>query len=73
MTFRFNKGLLCPKRVLEIKYLPMSKDWSQYNKELVKRGEILIAPPLIKDKKEEEGKKERSKGNQQRRVVKEET
>ncbi len=37
----------CPKRVLEIKCLPMSRDWSQYNEELVKRGEILIAPLLI--------------------------
>jgi hypothetical protein len=25
----------------------MSRDWSQYNEELVKRGEILIAPPLL--------------------------
>jgi len=32
-------------------------DWSQYNEELVKRGECWLAPPLIKDEKEEVSKK----------------
>jgi hypothetical protein len=34
----------------------MSRDWSQYNEELVKRVEILIEPPPTKDKKESKKK-----------------
>ncbi len=34
----------------------MSRDWSQYNEELVKSGEILIEPPPIKYEKESKKK-----------------
>jgi hypothetical protein len=30
--------LPCPKRVLEIKHLPMSRYWSQYNEEKERRN-----------------------------------
>jgi len=34
----------------------MSRDWSEYNQMLVKRGEILISPPFTR-RGERQGKK----------------
>jgi len=39
----------------------MSRDWSQYNKELVKRGEILIEPTFVRADEKEERKKGRGR------------
>jgi len=38
---------LCPKRELWDKIFDMKRNWEKYNRELVRRGEILINPETI--------------------------
>ena len=39
--------MLCPKKELWDKIFDMKRNWEKYNRELVRRGEILINPETI--------------------------
>jgi len=45
--FQTLSQMLCPKKELWDKIFDMKRNWEKYNRELVRRGEILINPETI--------------------------